>query len=149
MEQWPKFNFSCPTPFPTDPLKFVKYLISIPFSIPTLSFVLSKYFRAYQFWLKSLRSFQNLFLTHLQTTYILSTNYFKQGVEFMSSGNSCFEISQWLFPQGMWLFFFLLITVFFSRLDLSKSTSHHLSVPLVRKETWELFGLASSQVLLS
>ena len=40
-------NFSHPTPFPVDPLKFVKYLISIPFSIPTLLFVLSKYFQAH------------------------------------------------------------------------------------------------------
>ena len=40
-------NFSHPTPFPVDPLKFVKCLISIPFSIPTLLFVLSKYFQAH------------------------------------------------------------------------------------------------------
>lgn len=48
------------------------------------------------------------------------------------------EIVVLKFPSGFSrdvAFFFLLITIFFSRLDLSKLLSHHLSVPLVRKET--------------
>ena len=62
------------------------------------------------------------------------------------------EIVVLKFPSGYFLkgcgfFSFFILQFFSSRLDLSKSTSHHLSVPLVRKETWELLGVASSEVL--